>query len=73
MSETNLNLDFVESDLIQALFAVSALVAGDVIQKAKQHNTLLLVTDKEGNIQRLAPDYFDNQYQQGKLGGDVHA
>jgi hypothetical protein len=66
MSEKEMNLDFAESDLIQALFAVSALVANDVIQKAKQYNTLLLITDEDGNIQRLDPKVFELEHKKGK-------
>lgn len=51
-----------ESDLSQALFAVSALVAYDVIQKAKQFNTLLLITDNYGNTQRLLPESFESSF-----------
>jgi hypothetical protein len=51
-----------ESDLSQALFAVSALVAYDVIQKAKQYNTLILIMDEHGNIQRLHPESFESSF-----------
>ena len=63
MPKHNLTLGYVpESELSKALFAVSALVANDVIQKAKQHKTLIIVADKHGNIQRLHPESFETAF-----------
>jgi hypothetical protein len=66
MPEEEINLDLVEFDLIQALFAVSALVADDVVQRAKRYNTLLLISDKDGNIQRVDPHVFEREHKKGK-------
>ena len=52
-----------ESELLKALFSVNALVTQDVIQKAKQHKTLIIVADEHGNIQRLHPESFETPSQ----------
>ena len=63
MPKHNLTLGYVpESELSKALFTVSALVANDVIQKAKQHKTLIIIADEHGNIQRLHPESFETAF-----------
>lgn len=52
-----------ESELLKALFSVNSLVTQDVIQKAKQHKTLIIVADEHGNIQRLHPESFETPSQ----------
>ena len=64
MSNQKLTLGSIpESDLSKALFSVSALVAKEVIQKAKQYNTLILIMDEHGNIQRVRPESFETPSQ----------
>lgn len=53
------NAALPESELLKALFRVNALVTQAVIQKAKQHKTLIIVADEHGNIQRLHPESFE--------------
>jgi hypothetical protein len=60
MSTSRLNPhEHFESDVLKAFLAVRALVIQDVIQKAKQYDTYILLADEHGNTQRVTPHDFE--------------
>jgi hypothetical protein len=57
MSDTPLKIE--PSRMVDALISITPLVMQDVIQKARQYHTTILVADASGQLQELLPDSLE--------------
>jgi fructose/tagatose bisphosphate aldolase len=63
MSKYTLSDAALSDRLVQAFIATAADVTNAIIQKARQTQTPVIITDAEGNIVRLDADVLAKQYE----------